>query len=101
MYLKIQAVIAKSYARIHRQNLINAGIVPLVFERPDDYERIAMLDTLALDCGKLAEGQPLTITDASGFSFTVQHHCTARELEILRAGGLLNLIKIKNQKTEA
>ena len=51
--------------------------------------------------GKLAEGQPLTITDASGFSFTVQHHCTARELEILRAGGLLNLIKIKNQKTEA
>ena len=101
MYLKIQAVIAKSYARIHRQNLINAGIVPLVFERPDDYERIAMLDTLALDCGKLAEGQPLTITDASGFSFTVQHHCTARELEILRAGGLLNLIKSKNQKTEA
>ena len=60
MYLKIQAVIAKSYARIHRQNLINAGIVPLVFEQPDDYERIAMLDTLALDCGKLAEGQPLT-----------------------------------------
>lgn len=42
--MKIQAVIAKSYARIHRQNLINAGILPLVFEDPQDYERIEAMD---------------------------------------------------------
>lgn len=98
MYLKIQAVIAKSYARIHRQNLINAGILPLVFEDPQDYERIEAMDRLEVNCEALAEGQPLTITDASqGFTFSAEHHCTAREIEILQAGGLLNRIRRQNQ----
>ncbi|MCH1940671.1 aconitate hydratase [Holdemania massiliensis] len=99
MYLKIQAVIAKSYARIHRQNLINAGILPLVFEDPKDYERIEAMDRLEVNCKALAEDQPLTITDATqGFAFNVDHHCTAREIEILKAGGLLNRIRKQNQR---
>ncbi|HBS59488.1 MAG TPA: aconitate hydratase, partial [Firmicutes bacterium] len=49
LYLGIRAVIAKSFARIHRANLINFGIVPLVFENVDDYEKLAQGEEIAID----------------------------------------------------
>ena len=49
LYLGVRAVIAKSFARIHAANLINAGIMPLTFENPDDYDKISQDDTLRIE----------------------------------------------------
>lgn len=49
MYLGIEAVIAKSFARIHKENLINYGILPLVFKNKKDYEKIDMNDVFKID----------------------------------------------------
>ncbi len=49
LYLGIKAVVAKSFARIHKQNLINNGILPLVFKCEDDFNSIDMLDKLAIE----------------------------------------------------
>ncbi|MBI5638844.1 MAG: aconitate hydratase [Nitrospirae bacterium] len=92
MFLGIQAVIAKSFARIHRSNLINFGILPLVFDKPEDYERIEKGDRLALrDLFLLLEGgQTYTIENMTkGYSFTAKSGLNDREKEIIKKGGLL------------
>ena len=59
MYLGIKAVIAKSFARIHAANLVNFGIVPLLFDEAADYESIAEGDVLFLDFSALAPDAPV------------------------------------------
>jgi aconitate hydratase len=92
MFLGIQAVIAKSFARIHRSNLINFGILPLVFSDPADYDRMAQGDRLVMS-GLLAgiEGeQSYTVENATkGYSFVVTSNLNDREKELIRKGGLL------------
>ena len=91
MYLGVRCVIAKSFARIHVANLINAGILPVTFEKPEDYEKLsqdAALTISGIESGM--EAGKLTVTDDKGFSFSVVCNLTARQRAILMAGGLLN-----------
>ena len=57
LYLGIKAVIAKSFARIHAANLVNAGILPLIFENPDDYDQVEQGDMLRLENVRAALGE--------------------------------------------
>lgn len=95
MYLGIRCVIAKSFARIHAANLINAGILPLIFEDPAVYDKLTQGYTLqiqnipkGLETGKLA----VTVNE-TGESFTALCSLTTRQRKILLCGGLLNYTK--------
>ena len=91
MYLGIRGVIAKSFARIHVANLINAGILPMTFENPEDYERIDQDAKLTIS--GIVEGMEkgvLTVAADNGFTFNVNCQLTRRQRAILLAGGLLN-----------
>ena len=95
MYLGVRCVIAKSFARIHIANLINAGILPLTFENPADYDDLEQDNTLRLTGIKagMVSGR-ITITDTtSGKVFTALCDLTERQQAILLAGGLLNYTK--------
>ena len=94
MYLGVRCVIAKSFARIHVANLINAGILPLTFKNPEDYEWVSQGAklTFADIRNSMASGE-LTVTDESGRSFTAVCDLTQRQQNILLAGGLLNYTK--------
>jgi len=96
MYLGIQAVVAKSFARIHRANLINFGIAPLTFDDPADYDRIAQGDELRLAGLRqaISQGQPLVLENLTrGVSMIVSCLLSERESQVLLAGGLLNAIR--------
>ena len=96
MYLGIKAVIAKSFARIHAANLVNFGIVPLLFDEAADYETVADGDVLLLDFSALAEGAPVRVENCTkGTSFPAHHALSALDIDMLRAGGKLNYIKNK------
>ena len=95
MYLGIRAVIAKSFARIHAANLINAGILPMTFADPADYDMVqqgAKLRFEALEAGMKA-GVLTAINETTGDTFTVKCDLTDRQQKILLAGGLLNYTK--------
>jgi aconitate hydratase len=92
MFLGIQAVIVKSFARIHRSNLINFGILPLQFENQSDYNRINNGDRLLMnDVRKTINGsQKYVIENVSqGYSFVAISSLNDREQEIIKKGGLL------------
>ena len=96
MYLGVQAVIVKSFARIHQANLVNVGILPLVFADPADYERFAQGDRLRLSDVRRAmrAGEPLQlINETQGLTVEVRYDLPPRQVEIVLAGGLLNHTK--------
>ncbi len=96
MYLGIKAVVAKSFARIHAANLVNFGIVPLLFDEAADYESIAEGDVLFLDFSALAPGAPVRVENRTKKrSFSTHHALSALDIEMLKAGGKLNYIKTK------
>lgn len=95
MYLGVRAVIAKSFARIHRANLINFGILPLTLVNPADYDELTQGDELVLDevRTRLAQKSTLWVENLNkGKSFEVAHDLTDRQVQIVLAGGLLNYI---------
>lgn len=95
MYLGIRCVVAKSFARIHAANLINAGILPLTFADPADYDALQPGARLRIDDIRagMAAGS-LTLTDtAAGKAYSVVCSLTERQQAILLAGGLLNYTK--------
>ena len=95
MYLGVRCVIAKSFARIHIANLINAGILPLTFENPADYDNLEQDNTLRLTGIKAGmQSGRITVTDTTtGKVFTALCNLTERQQAILLAGGLLNYTK--------
>lgn len=94
MYLGIKAIIAKSFARIHRANLINFGILPLTFVNEKDYETITEDDTLEIGTTILSKETELTVKNTTkGTEFKVHHDLTPRQIKIVKAGGLLNYTK--------
>jgi aconitate hydratase len=98
MYLGVRAVIAKSFARIHRANLINWGIVPLIFDSPAAWDGTERDDRLRLEHlrSSLEAGVPVRIVnDRTGTTFTGSCLLTPRERDIVLAGGLLALTKEK------
>ena len=95
LYLGVRAVIAKSFARIHAANLINAGIMPLTFADPADYDKLTQGDALTLtDVYAGMDSGNITLTDtATGETFTLCAEFTDRQKAILKAGGLLAYTK--------
>ena len=93
MYLGVKAVIAKSFARIHRANLVNFGILPLTFENENNYNLFDMGDTIELPDikNKLKSGIKLIINNLTkNKEIRVTHMLTSREIDVLCVGGLLN-----------
>ena len=93
MYLGIKAILTKSYARIHRSNLINFGVLPLTFKEPDEFLRIEQGDQLRIENlrrGLKVNGLLIVENATQKRSFEVLHWLNQREVEILLAGGLLN-----------
>jgi aconitate hydratase len=91
MYLGVRAVLAKSFAPIHRANLINWGVVPLTIE-PDTYDAIEPGETLTLEAVRAslaADGRVTVVSERTGARHTARCLLTPREREILLAGGLL------------
>ena len=95
MYLGIRCVIAKSFARIHVANLINAGILPLTLENPDDYEILKQGDSLKLTDIKagMAAGSITVVNETTGKTATTLCNLSDRQQKILLCGGLLNYTK--------
>lgn len=95
LYLGVKAVVAKSFARIHAANLINAGIIPLTLEDPDDYDMLNEGDELELnDVFNSLENGRMVLTDkTNGKKCTLICELSDRQIGILRAGGLLPYTK--------
>jgi aconitate hydratase len=94
-YLGVRAVLAKSIERIHQANLVNFGILPLVFEDPKDYDAVAADDELAMEGLRdaVAKGGAVTIRIAArGTAFKARLAASERQREALLAGGVLNLV---------
>ncbi len=95
MYLGVRAVITKSFARIHIANLINAGIMPLTFKNPDDYDKLSQGDKLTLSnvFEGMDKGEITLKNETTGESFELIVSFTERQKAILKAGGLLSYTK--------
>ena len=91
LYLGIKAVITKSFARIHADNLVNAGILPLVFANPEDYDTVSQGETLSLDGIKdaIANGGEITVS-VGDRKIALKTNLSERQRAIILAGGLLN-----------
>ena len=94
-YLGVQIKIAKSFARIHRSNLINFGIVPLLFSDPSDYEKLKLGDRLRFpDLRKQIEaGKDEVTAECNGREIKLKLRVTDRERKCILEGGYLNLVK--------
>lgn len=96
LYLGVKAVLVKSFARIHRSNLINAGILPLTFVNESDYDKISLGDELVLPDVKkiILEGGDVVVENVTT-SEKIMAKCelTGRTRDIILAGGLLNYTK--------
>ena len=96
LYLGVKAVLVKSFARIHRSNLINAGILPLTFANEADYDEISQGDVLSMPDVKEAvkSGKDIVITNkTTGKQIIAKCELTERTKEIILEGGLLNYTK--------
>ena len=95
MYLGVRAVITKSFARIHVANLINAGIMPLTFKNPDDYDLLSQGDKLSLEgiYDGMDKGEITLKDETNGKEITLVCNFTDRQKQILKAGGLLAYTK--------
>jgi aconitate hydratase len=95
LYLGIKAVIAKSFARIHKNNLINNGILPLIFKDEKDYDGLNLGDSLSLDNILVGvEAKELIVkNETTGKEIKVVLDITDRQKEMIFAGGLINMMK--------
>ncbi|HOO25740.1 MAG TPA: aconitate hydratase [Clostridiales bacterium] len=99
LYLGIKSVIAKSFARIHSANLINAGIVPFTFENAEDYDKIDEMDDLEITDIKKALSSKSTVyltNKTKNEKYELSYSFSDRQIEIIIAGGLLNYTKNNN-----
>jgi len=93
MYLGVKAVIAKSFERIHKDNLLNDGIVPLNFKNEDDFDKLEQGDKIELPDirARLERKEEITLVNKSkGIEIPLQVDLSERQRAILLAGGLLN-----------
>ncbi|TAK79137.1 MAG: aconitate hydratase [Gammaproteobacteria bacterium] len=95
-YLGLQLVIAKSFARIHWENLINFGVLPLTFVTADDYKRMELGDTIVIRdvIAALKVGNELTaVVEGKGGEIRLRHRLSKRQIEILESGSLIEWVK--------
>ena len=99
LYLGVKAVLVKSFARIHRANLINAGILPLTFVNEADYDKISQGDEIALEgvrAAVKADKTELTLVNkTTGENIPVLCELTGRTKDIILAGGLLDYTRVQ------
>jgi aconitate hydratase len=96
MYLGVKAVFAKTFARMHHQNLINFGILPLRFQNDADYDRLNPGDELEIADARrsVQNGHQVRVRNVTqGYEFTAEHDLTPRQVAIALAGGLLNYVR--------
>lgn len=95
LYLKVKAVIAKSFARIHFANLINSGIVPLVFANAGDYEKIDFMDEIEIPDiqNAIKNGTATLINKTKNIEISLISDFPERQVEVLKMGGYLNYVK--------
>ncbi|MBQ6001125.1 MAG: aconitate hydratase [Clostridia bacterium] len=98
LYLGVKGVLAKSFARIHAANLVNNGILPLVFENEADYDKLALGARITLEHAReqvaaAAEGTLLCAVTEGGERIALRLDISQRQAEMLLAGGLLNATK--------
>ncbi|MDP4178794.1 MAG: aconitate hydratase [Bacillota bacterium] len=100
LYLGIKAVLAKSFARIHSANLINNGILPLVFENAADYDDISEMDEFKIEnaISQVQNGIVVVKNLTKNKEYKMLLGITQRQKEMILCGGLLNLVKSKNNK---
>ncbi|GIX06406.1 MAG: aconitate hydratase [Candidatus Poribacteria bacterium] len=100
MYLGVKAKIAKSFERIHRQNLINFGIAPLVFADPSEYDAIEEGDLLRIENfhEQLRSGQVTVHNVTKDRSFACTHDLSADDVETILLGGKLNQVREQRRK---
>lgn len=99
-FLGVEAVIAKSYARIHRKNLINFGILPLLFSQAQDYERIEQGDILEIEHmhKQIRSGKPILVKNKTkGSTFETENKLSEKEIAEVLAGGLINIFLAKHK----
>ncbi|BBM00197.1 aconitate hydratase [Microbulbifer sp. GL-2] len=97
-FLGVRCIIAKSMARIHRRNLINFGVLPLLFENFDDYDRLEQDSTLEIDkpIAQLKSNNSVKLLiKSSGESINLRSDLSADEIEVLEAGGMINQVREK------
>lgn len=94
LYLGVRAVVAKSFARIHIANLINAGIMPLTFKNPDDYDKLKQDDKLTINniYAGMDSGSFIMTVEGSGEQIELEGSFTDRQKDILKSGGLLKYV---------
>ncbi|MBP3559180.1 MAG: aconitate hydratase [Clostridia bacterium] len=100
LYLGVKAVITKSFARIHKANLVNASILPLNFVNADDYDKISVNDQLSLPAIKaeLKAGKEITLKNITkNEEYKLICDVSERQIDILTAGGLLDYTKEENK----
>ncbi|MGL5151958.1 MAG: aconitate hydratase [Clostridium sp.] len=98
LYLGVKGVVAKSFARIHKANLINNGIIPMEFKNEDDYNSIDLVDEIVFENinNNLSAGSLKVKNITKGTEFEVLIQLTSNEVEIIKAGGRLNYVKALN-----
>ncbi|MDD7355260.1 MAG: aconitate hydratase, partial [Oscillospiraceae bacterium] len=93
LYLGIRAVAAKSFARLHKANLINSGIIPMTFKNPEDYDKIDKFDKVTLKNVKesIVENKDIILyNETKGEEYLMISNFSQRQKDMLLAGGLLN-----------
>ncbi|MBE3091099.1 MAG: aconitate hydratase [Candidatus Atribacteria bacterium] len=102
LYLGIKAVLAKSFARIHQANLVNNGIIPLLFENPEDYDDIEEIDELLIeDAISQVKSRTIKLKNLTkGKEYKMILDITLRQREMIIQGGLLNLIRSRGKGKE-
>jgi aconitate hydratase len=98
-HLGVLVVLAKSFARIHRSNLINFGILPLLFHDPSDYQRLEQDLTLNIPLASGRPGQPLRLVcPEQNLEIVADNDLTQQEWNTVKAGGMLNVVRNKRRK---
>lgn len=95
VYLGIKAVFAKSFARIHMANLINNGIMPLVFELEKDYDDINVMDELVIEnaIDQVDKANIVVKNVTKNHEYIMDFNVTDRQRKMIKSGGLLNMVK--------
>jgi aconitate hydratase len=95
-YLGLRMAIAKKFARIHWQNLVNFGILPLTFKKPSDYDAIEQEDVLQFEGLRdaIQSGNEVKMTNKTrDRTYTLQHHMSQRQIEMVLEGSLINVVR--------
>ena len=96
-YLGVKAVIAHDFARLHLANMVNWGLLPLVFLNREDYEKVDQKSTLLIDTSQLVEGESLVVNNlTNGHTFEVTSPLCQMDLDAVKAGGRINLLKVRD-----